>query len=145
MAPTLAPPDAATAMFTFLRAAVSAMRPATATTLPSLAANLEEAVRATESSAQRALEQAELLSGHLGRLAETLARLESHVSTEPESRAAWSDAVQACLTMAPAVAAIVRALEFRDPTGQRLEGVAESVRAMRQQFDEVLALLDAPR
>jgi hypothetical protein len=145
MATPLASTDAATAMFTFLRAAVTAIRPASATTLPAIAASLDEVTRATEASAQRALEQAELLGGHLGRLAETLTRLESHVEPEPESRAAWSDAVEACLAMAPAVTAIVRALEFRAPAGRGLQDAVESVRAMQRQFAEVLALLQAPR
>jgi hypothetical protein len=132
-------------MFEFFRAAVSALRPASVTTLPAISATLDEVTRATESSTQRALEQAELLGGHMGRLAETLTRLEAHVSTEREGRAAWSDAVQACLAMAPAVTAIVRAMEFRDPAGQDLRELSESVRAMRQRFGEVLALLEAPR
>ena len=131
-------------MFNFFRAAVAAIRPASATTLPSIAGSLQELDRATEASTQRAIEQTELLSFHLGHLAEMLTRLERHVSDEPESRAAWSDAVQACLAMPPAVSAIVRAMEYRDPAGQELRTAGESIEALRRGFEDVLALLTVP-
>jgi hypothetical protein len=47
--------------------------------------------------------------------------------------------------MAPAVTAVVRASEYREPTGERLRAAAESIETMRQRFAEVLALLEAPR
>jgi hypothetical protein len=132
-------------MFAFLRAAVGAMRPACGETLPALTASLEEVTRVTEASKQRALEQAQQLATHIGRVAETLTALEHHVSPETESRAAWTTAVKACLEMAPAVTAVVRASEYQEPTGDRLRDAAESVEAMRQRFAEVLALLEAPK
>ena len=145
MATAVAPPDAATAMFTFLRAAVGAMRPACGDTLPLVSAGLEEVTRATESSKQRALEQAQQLATHIGKVAETLAALEHHVLPEAESRAVWTAAVKACLDMAPVVTAVVRASEYREPTGDRLRDAAESIETMRQRFAEVLALLEPPK
>src|SRR5688572_26393978 len=129
--PLMASEDPTAAMFNFFRAAVAAIRPASATTLPSIAGSLQELDRAIEASTQRAVEQTELLSFHLGHLAEMLTRLERHVSDEPEGRAAWSDAVQACLAMPPAVNGIVRAMEYRDPAGQELRKVGESIEALR--------------
>jgi hypothetical protein len=84
-----------------------------------------------------------VLSGHLGRLAETLTRLEAHVSIEREGRAAWSDAVEACLAMTPAVKGIVRAMEFREPAAEKLRDAVESAEALRARFAEVLALVNA--
>jgi hypothetical protein len=132
-------------MFTFLRAAVGAMRPACGETLPSVSASLEEVTRATQSTKQQALEQAQQLATHIGKVAETLAVLEHHVSMEAESRAAWSTAVKACLDMAPVVTAVVRASEYREPTGDRLRDAVESLETMRQRFTEVLALLEPPK
>jgi maltooligosyltrehalose synthase len=129
-------------MFRFFRETVSALRPACSATLPSITATVDEVARATQSSTQRALEQTEVLSGHLGRLAETLTRLEAHVSIEREGRAAWSEAVEACLAMTPAVRAIVRAMEFRDPAGERLRDAIQSAETLRGRFAEVLALLN---
>ena len=142
--PPPAPADGAAALFTFFRATVAALRPACDATIPAITTSLDEVMHATESSTQRALEQTEVLGGHLGRLAETLARLEGHLATEPESRAAWSDAVQACLAMAPAVTAIVRAMEFRDPAARSLRDAVESTRSLHERFGEVLALLNVP-
>lgn len=130
-------------MFNFFRAAVSALRPAYDTTLPSIVAALDEVSQATGASTQRTLEQTEILTGCTGRLAEILTRLEAHVSTEPEGRAAWAEAVQACLAMAPAVAAIVAAMEFRDPAGHRLRDALDSAGTLRARFREVLAMVNA--
>jgi hypothetical protein len=140
-----APTDPTTALFDFLRAAVMAIRPAAATTLPALASSLDETRRATESSTQRALEQAEVLGALVGRLADALSRVQDHLPLEPGTRTAWSEAVEACLAIAPAVSAIVRALEFREGAAQNLGQALDSTRALQASFEDVLARLSPPR
>jgi hypothetical protein len=40
---------------------------------------------------------------------------------------------------------VVRASEYREPTGDRLREAVESVETMRERFAEVLALLQPPK
>src|SRR5204862_44901 len=77
-------------------------------------------VQATETAAQKVLDETDALCATQDKLRRALAQLESVGHRSGAASRAWQDATESCEAVAAHVGAIVSAMEFQDLTAQHL-------------------------
>jgi len=127
-----------------LRITVSCVRPASSQTLPSVASTLAALVQATETAAQKVLDETDALCATQEKLRRALAQLESVGHRSGAASHAWQEATESCEAVAAHVGAIVSAMEFQDLTAQHLTATIRSVEGTREQLDRLLRFIGFP-
>jgi chemotaxis regulatin CheY-phosphate phosphatase CheZ len=124
-----------------LRITVSCVRPASSQTLPSVASTLIALVQATETAAQKVLDETDALHATRDKLRQALAQLESVGRRSGAAGRAWQEATESCEAVAAHVGAIVSAMEFQDLTAQHLAATIRSVQGTREELERLLRFL----
>src|SRR5437870_8494027 len=103
-----------------VRATVASVRPAASHALPSVATTLAGLVQATETAAQKVLDETDALHATQDKLRRALERLASVTDRSDPAGRAWREAMESCEALSAHVGAIVSAMGFQDLTAQPL-------------------------
>jgi len=126
----------------FAGAALTAIRPACGTTLPSVVVTLRGIIQSTETAAQDVLDAADRSSAAVARLRDGVALLSSAASREiPETRQGWDDVSESLDVLATAIARIGDDMQFQDLTAQYLRAAIDSIEGLQEQLSQVLMVL----
>ena len=127
----------------FGRAMVGVTQPACAETLPAVMHTLRGIVQATETAAQKVLDETDKLTRHRQQLGAALNTLRPMmVYADPGMRTAWNTARQAWEDMAGSALGVVSAMEFQDLTAQHLNAAIDAVTALREKLAGCLATIN---
>ncbi len=129
---------------TLLHTAVASLLPASKHTLPSVAFTLTGLIHATETAANKVLDEAEGLGSERDRLVKALGRLEPFLSLDPAARRAWTDVMECSQAVSTRVISIMSAMAFQDLTTQHLSAAIKSVEEVRDRIIHTLSVLDLP-
>src|SRR5439155_1745324 len=114
-----------------VRATVACVRPAASHALPSVATTLTALVQATETAAQKVLDETDALHATQHTLRQALAQLDSATPGSGPAARAWREATESCEALSGHVGAIVSALAARRSTsstrGRRTWGSPTSI------------------
>jgi chemotaxis regulatin CheY-phosphate phosphatase CheZ len=127
-----------------VRVSVSCVRPAATETLPSVETTLAALVQATETAAQKVLDETDALHATQDKLRQALGRLESVARRSGPAGHAWHEAAEACEAVSTHVGAIVSAMEFQDLTAQHLTATIRAIQGSREQLERVLRFIGLP-
>jgi chemotaxis regulatin CheY-phosphate phosphatase CheZ len=140
-APAAAPRPEPNAVFG--RAMLGVTQPACTETLPAVVHTLRGIVQATETAAQKVLDETDKLTRHRQQLGVALNTLRPMmVYADPGMRTAWNNARQAWEDMAGSALGVVSAMEFQDLTAQHLNAAIEAVTALRERLAGCLATIN---
>ena len=121
---------------------VSSVRPAASQTLPSVVLTLSSLVKATETAAQKVLDETDGLHVAQEKLNRALAELEGvSTATGPVAERAWREATESCQAVSAHVNTIVSAMGFQDLTAQHLTATIHAAQEMRDQLSRVLRFI----
>lgn len=127
-----------------VRATVVCVRPAASHALPSVATTLTALVQATETAAQKVLDETDALHATLDTLRQALAQLDSATPGSGPAARAWREATESCEALSGHVGAIVSAMEFQDLTAQHLTATIHAVQGAREQLERLLRFIGLP-
>ena len=127
-----------------VRATVVCVRPAASHALPSVATTLTALVQATETAAQKVLDETDALHATLDTLRQALAQLDSATPGSGPAARAWREATESCEALSAHVGAIVSAMEFQDLTAQHLTATIHAVQGAREQLERLLRFIGLP-
>jgi chemotaxis regulatin CheY-phosphate phosphatase CheZ len=126
----------------FPRAMVSVAQPACAETLPAVVNTLGGIIQATETAAQKVLDETDRLTRHRQQLGHALSALRPMMAyADPAMKAAWNEARAAWDAMAAPTLSLVSAMEFQDLTAQHLNAAIEAVTTLREGLVGCLATI----
>ena len=124
----------------FTRAVVNVAQPGCAETLPAVVTTLGGIIQATETAAQKVLDETDRLTRHRQALGRALATLRPMMAyADPTMKAAWNEARQAWEALAAPVLSVVSAMEFQDLTAQHLNAAIDAVTTLREGLVRCLA------
>jgi chemotaxis regulatin CheY-phosphate phosphatase CheZ len=124
----------------FPGAMVNVAQPACAETLPAVVNTLGGIIQATETAAQKVLDETDRLTRHRQQLGRALATLRPMMAyADPTMKAAWNEARAAWDAMAAPTLSLVSAMEFQDLTAQHLSAAIEAVTTLREGLVRCLA------
>ena len=127
-----------------VRATVASVQPAANHELPSVATTLTALVQATETAAQRVLDETDALHVTRDKLRQALSQLESVTHRAGPAERAWAEASESCEALSAHVDAIVSAMEFQDLTAQHLTATIHAVQGARAQLERLLRFIGLP-
>jgi len=127
-----------------VRATVASVQPAANHALPSVATTLTALVQATETAAQRVLDETDALHVTRDKLRQALSQLESVTHRAGPAERAWAEASESCEALSAHVDAIVSAMEFQDLTAQHLTATIHAVQGARAQLERLLRFIGLP-
>jgi len=140
--PATAAESRAQAADAFPRAMVSVAQPACAETLPAVVNTLGGIIRATETAAQRVLDETERLTRSRQQLGRALATLRPMMAyADPAMKTAWNEARAAWEGMAAPTLNLVSAMEFQDLSAQHLNAAIDAVTTLRDGLVRCLATI----
>ena len=139
---TPASPGAAGQFDRFARAMVTVAQPACAETLPAVVHTLNGIIKATETAAQKVLDETDRLTRQREQLGRALVALRPMmVYADPTMQAAWNEARDAWDAMAGSALNVVSSMEFQDLTAQHLNAAIDAVTTLREGLVRCLATI----
>jgi chemotaxis regulatin CheY-phosphate phosphatase CheZ len=131
------------AMMHLLEETLSAIRPPSTHTLPTVTATLSGVVQAAETAALAVLDEAEALQDDRRRLDAALAQLRAHLPPPHGAAAALEEIAQCSTALADRSMKFIAAMEFQDLASQHIGHVTRALEEVRGRLAGALAMFEA--